>query len=50
MGRRYGASDDVSDAYQDRQPEQDAWSDEQQTIAEAVEWSVEEADPTETDR
>lgn len=36
MGGRYGASDDGSSDYQDRRPEQDDRSDEQQTIAEAV--------------
>jgi hypothetical protein len=36
MGGRYGASDDGSSDYQDRRPDDDDRSDEQQTIAEAI--------------
>jgi hypothetical protein len=36
MGGRYGSSDDGSDDYQSRQPDDDDLADEQQTVADAV--------------
>jgi hypothetical protein len=36
MGGRYGGSDDGSDAYQDRRPDDDDHAAEQQTVADAV--------------
>jgi hypothetical protein len=36
MGGRYGNSDDGSDEYQSRQPDDDDLADEQQTVADAV--------------